>query len=91
MPLTAPRGDGEQAGYRRENEQGERTEVEVWADPGVSRNTHTIKVRSESSDLAMTIENIPSLENPATGRVTNMAEAKEWLKRTYRPNWKLDG
>ncbi len=25
------------------------------------------------------------------GRVTNMAEANEWLKRTYRPNWKLDG
>lgn len=27
----------------------------------------------------------------ATGRVTNMAEANDWLKRTYRPNWKLDG
>lgn len=26
-----------------------------------------------------------------TGRVTNMAEANDWLKRTYRPNWKLDG
>ena len=25
------------------------------------------------------------------GRVTNMAEANDWLKRTYRPNWKLDG
>jgi len=29
--------------------------------------------------------------DPATGRVTNMTEANEWLKRTYRPNWKLDG
>ncbi|MDX1982759.1 MAG: Gfo/Idh/MocA family oxidoreductase [Bryobacteraceae bacterium] len=29
--------------------------------------------------------------DPATGRVTNMAEANDWLKRTYRPNWKLDG
>jgi predicted dehydrogenase len=26
-----------------------------------------------------------------SGRVTNMAEANDWLKRTYRPNWKLDG
>ena len=25
------------------------------------------------------------------GRVTNMAEANDWLKRTYRANWKLDG
>ena len=27
----------------------------------------------------------------ATGRVTNLSEANDWLKRTYRPNWKLDG
>ena len=26
-----------------------------------------------------------------TGQVTNMAEANDWLKRTYRANWKLDG
>lgn len=29
--------------------------------------------------------------DPVAGRVTNMAEANDWLKRTYRPNWKLDG
>lgn len=29
--------------------------------------------------------------DPKAGRVTNMAEANDWLKRTYRPNWKLDG
>ncbi|MBL8179238.1 MAG: Gfo/Idh/MocA family oxidoreductase [Bryobacterales bacterium] len=29
--------------------------------------------------------------DPATGRVTNMAEANDYLKRQYRPNWKLDG
>jgi predicted dehydrogenase len=27
----------------------------------------------------------------ASGRVTNSAEANDYLKRTYRPNWKLDG
>ena len=27
----------------------------------------------------------------ATGRVTNSEEANEYLKRTYRPNWTLNG
>jgi aspartate dehydrogenase len=48
----------------------DRTEVEVWADPRVSRNTHTITVTSDSSDMTMTIENIPSAENPRTGIIT---------------------
>ncbi len=43
----------------------DQTRVEIWADPGVTRNTHTIIVKSDSSDLTMTIENIPSEENPA--------------------------
>jgi len=29
--------------------------------------------------------------DPATGRVTNMNEANDYLKRQYRPNWKLNG
>jgi hypothetical protein len=29
--------------------------------------------------------------DPATGRVTNMAEANDWLKREYRPGWTLNG
>ena len=29
--------------------------------------------------------------DPAAGRVTNMNEANDYLKRQYRPNWKLDG
>lgn len=29
--------------------------------------------------------------DPATGRVTNMNEANDYLKRTYRPNWTLNG
>jgi hypothetical protein len=27
----------------------------------------------------------------ATGRVTNVSEANEYLKRKYRPNWTLNG
>ena len=29
--------------------------------------------------------------DPATGRVTNSIEANDYLKRTYRPNWTLNG
>ena len=29
--------------------------------------------------------------DPTAGRITNMDEANEWLKRTYRPNWTLNG
>jgi aspartate dehydrogenase len=51
----------------------DRTQVEVWADPGVTRNTHTVTVKSDSSDLTMTIANIPSEENPRTGRITALS------------------
>ena len=51
----------------------DRTKVEVWADPGVTRNTHTVTVRSDSSDLTMTIENIPDPDNPRTGRITALS------------------
>lgn len=47
----------------------DRTLVEVWADPSVTRNTHRIEVESDSARFSMTIENVPS-ENPRTGRIT---------------------
>jgi aspartate dehydrogenase len=51
----------------------DRTRVEIWADPGVTRNTHTVTVKSDSSDLTMTIENIPDTDNPRTGRITALS------------------
>jgi aspartate dehydrogenase len=51
----------------------DQTRAEIWADPGVTRNTHTIIVKSDSSDLTMTIENIPSEENPRTGKITALS------------------
>lgn len=51
----------------------DRTRCEIWADPGVTRNTHTIVAKSDSSDLTMTIENIPSEENPRTGKITALS------------------
>ncbi|MEX0958882.1 MAG: aspartate dehydrogenase [Burkholderiales bacterium] len=47
----------------------DRTLLEVWADPTVTRNTHRIEVDSDAARFSMTIENIPS-ENPRTGRIT---------------------
>lgn len=46
------------------------TRVEIWADPTLTRNTHTVTVRSDSSDFTMTLENKPTDENPRTGRIT---------------------
>jgi aspartate dehydrogenase len=50
----------------------DRTQVEIWADPTVTRNTHRIEVESDSARFSMTIENVPS-ENPRTGRITPLS------------------
>jgi aspartate dehydrogenase len=51
----------------------ERTQVEIWGDPTVTRNTHTIRVEAETVRLTMTIENVPSEENPRTGKITPLS------------------
>lgn len=51
----------------------ERTMVEIWGDPTVTRNTHTIRVEAEAARITMTIENVPSEENPRTGRITPLS------------------
>ena len=50
-----------------------RTRVRIWADPGVTRNIHTIRVEAEAARFTMTIENVPSAENPKTGRLTALS------------------
>ena len=50
----------------------DRTRVEIWADPTVTRNPHRIEVDSDSARFSMPIENIPS-ENPRTGRITALS------------------
>ncbi|MFV0297867.1 MAG: aspartate dehydrogenase [Hyphomicrobiaceae bacterium] len=62
----------------------DKTQIEIWADPEVDRNVHTIEVRSDSSDLTMTIANIPSEENPATGKITALS-ALATLRRLTAP------
>ena len=46
----------------------EHTKLEIWADPGVSRNTHEIRLEAETVRFDLRIENVPSSENPRTGR-----------------------
>jgi aspartate dehydrogenase len=50
----------------------DRTMMEIWADPTIERNCHTIEVESDSARLTLKIENIPS-ENPKTGRITALS------------------
>jgi len=50
-----------------------RTQVRIWADPGIDRNIHTIKVEAEAARFTMTIENVPSPENPKTGKLTTLS------------------
>ena len=51
----------------------ERTTIEIWADPAVSRNIHRIEVDADAARFSMQIENVPSLENPRTGRLTPLS------------------
>jgi aspartate dehydrogenase len=50
-----------------------RTRVKIWADPAVDRNIHTIRVEAAAARLTMTIENVPSEENPRTGKITALS------------------
>ncbi|HJU18066.1 MAG TPA: aspartate dehydrogenase, partial [Stellaceae bacterium] len=51
----------------------ERTTIEIWADPQVTRNTHRIEVEADSARFALEIENVPSAENPRTGLLTALS------------------
>jgi aspartate dehydrogenase len=64
----------------------EKTLLEIWADPGVVRNTHTIVVDSDSAKFTMTMENIPS-ENPKTGRI--VAQSVIALLRKMQSGFKV--
>jgi aspartate dehydrogenase len=61
----------------------DRTTIEIWADPAVTRNCHTIEVESDSALFSMSIENIPS-ENPKTGRITALS-ALAALRKLHSP------
>lgn len=60
----------------------DRTTIEVWADPGIDRNTHSIEVEADSARFSMTIANVPSEENPRTGKITALSVVAALRKMT---------
>lgn len=51
----------------------DRTRLEIWADPALDRNTHRIEIDADSARFSLAIENVPSTENPRTGRITALS------------------
>jgi aspartate dehydrogenase len=51
----------------------DKTRLEIWADPALTRNTHRIEVDADSAHLSMAIENVPSDDNPRTGKITALS------------------
>jgi len=62
----------------------DRTWLEVWADPAVNRNTHLITVESDSARFELKIENVPTDDNPRTGRIVALSTLAA-LKRLVDP------
>jgi len=62
----------------------DRTQLEIWADPTVTRNCHRIVVEADSARFVLEIENTPTEANPRTGRlVANSIVAS--LRRLVSP------
>ena len=51
----------------------DRTMIDIWADPAVDRNIHRIEVEADAARFSFQIENVPSVENPKTGRMTPLS------------------
>jgi aspartate dehydrogenase len=50
----------------------DKTRLEIWADPALTRNTHRIEVDADTARFSLAIEGIPS-ENPRTGRIVPLS------------------
>jgi aspartate dehydrogenase len=62
----------------------DRTEVRVIADPGVLRNRHEVVAEGAFGKLRFEIENVPTLDNPRTGRLVAMSVVHA-LRRRQSP------
>lgn len=51
----------------------DRTTLEIWADPTQKRNVHSVTVDAAETRFTLTIEGIPSPENPASGLLTPLS------------------
>ena len=51
----------------------DRTEYEIWADPNVDRNCHTLIVDADSVHFEISIAGVPTHETPGTGKLTALS------------------
>ena len=51
----------------------DKTNLEIWADPNLKRNTHKVQVDSDSAVFEMSIQNVQTPENPGTGKITGLS------------------
>lgn len=51
----------------------EKTLYEIWADPGVERNSHTVAVDADSTRFEISIAGVPTEETPGTGKLTPLS------------------
>lgn len=59
----------------------EATQVQLVADPGITRNVHEVRVRSGAADFTITLEGRPSPANPKTSLTAGLSLAREILNR----------
>jgi aspartate dehydrogenase len=52
------------------------TAMRVYADPTVTHNTHEVVARGKFGALRLVLQNVPSAENPKTGRIVAMSVLK---------------
>ena len=61
-----------------------KTNIRIYADPTVTRNTHEIVIEGEFGRLAIKIENVPSPTNPRTG-ILSALSALATLRKITSP------
>lgn len=59
----------------------DRTELRVIADPTIERNRHEVVAVGAFGTLRFEIANVPSYDNPRTGRIVALSVVHELLAR----------
>jgi aspartate dehydrogenase len=62
----------------------DRTQVRVVADPRLARNTHQVQAEGAFGEFRFEISNVPTAENPRTGRLVAMSVVRA-LRRRQAP------
>lgn len=59
----------------------ERTQVELWADPGVTDNIHEVEAQGAAGHLVLKLQNQPDPDNPRTSLITAYSALRTILDR----------